>query len=337
MFWLPLAIGSYFLSALTSTVDKVLLKEHIPRPAAYAFYSSLLSAGVVLFLPLYLIWESFHHVSIGMATSQLVLPPLTLLLALFAGFWFVPALYFLFVALKRCDVSRIAPIVGSTIPIILIGFSFLFLGETPSSRQLVAILLFILGGFILSAEVECDGCVDTFGSHLLGMEGHRLQVCGLDTGKGIGAAVGAAVCFAAMYFFSSLVYQMPTPFLPEFAWTRLGSALGACIMFSIPLFRHDIHHTSRSMKRSSGGLLVGNKLIGAVGFLLLNKSFDIGPVVTINALKGFEYFFVFLFSIGLTVFAPRILKESFDRHTIILKLSAIVLISFGFLFLISAQ
>jgi uncharacterized membrane protein len=202
--------------------------------------------------------------------------------------------------------------------------------------HLFAVLLFIIGGFILAVDVVCEDCVDTFGTHLFGVKGHRLQMYGMDHGKGLGAALLAAFFFAMTYFFSKLVYTAPTAFLPEFAWMRMGSFLAALLMLLIPYVRTHIHHASRSMSKSSGGYLVGNKVVGATSFILLNKAFDLGPVVIINALKGFEYLFVFLFAIGFTLFAPKILKEKFDTHTIILTLIAIMLISFGLLFVVSA-
>ena len=53
-------------------------------------------------------------------------------------------------------------------------------------------------------------------------------------------------------------------------------------------------------------------------------------VVIINALKGVEHFFVFVFSIGFTLFLPRILREDFDRHTLILKSIGVLFVAVGF-------
>ena len=334
MLWLPLAIGSYFLSALSSTVDKILLRERIPQPAAYAFYSGLLSVGVIIILPFYLVWGVANEMSWRDTASGLFLPWETTVLSLFAGALFVPALYFFYIALKRCDVSRIVPIIGGMTPIVLMVLFYIFEGTVLSIYQLLATLLFLFGGFILATEVMCEDCVDSFGTHLLGIRGHRLQICGIETSKGMYAALAASVFFALTYFLSAYAYQAPTPFLSEFVWMRLGSILGALCMLAIPFLHHDIMASSHTLTRSSSKFLIGNKVVGALSFFLLNASFNIGPIITINALKGFEYFFVFCFTIAFSLFYPKALRESFDEHTIILKLLAIVLISFGFLFLI---
>src|SRR3989338_497046 len=111
MSWVFLAASSYFLSAFSQTLDKVLLQARIHSAATYAFYSGVTSVFVVVLVPFIHRWADF------------LLPFPIFMLAFAAGAAFVAALYFLYASLRRCDVSRIVPIIGATIPIFLLIFA----------------------------------------------------------------------------------------------------------------------------------------------------------------------------------------------------------------------
>lgn len=322
MLWIILAIVSYFFSALAQIIDKVLLRARLPSPATYAFYTGISSALVVVILPF----------------GGAMLPFSILILALVSGLMFMPAVFLLYVSLKRCDVSRIVPIVGGAIPIFLLLISFVWFGKRANTEQLFAIILFIFGGLILAIESEHNNKTDSFVSHILGVKGKRLKICNYDTGKGIAAAVGAAFFFAITYFLSMLTYESPANFIPEFFWIRMGSAISAICMLFIPVFRKSIFSHTAKISRFSVWVMSVNKIIGATGFFLLNVSFSLaitqGNVIIINAMKGIEHLFIFIFSLLLTLFIPSILKEDFDYHTIILKLTGIALIGLGFVYIL---
>lgn len=321
MSWVLLAALSYLFSALSQTFDKVLLQARIPSAAAYAFYAGVTSIFAVIILPF------------GFA----LLPPLMLMLAFTAGGALVAALYFLYVSLRRCDVSRIVPLVGGALPVFLLVFSAAR-GETLLLHQLIAVFLFVAGGIILAIEVrQQNNGYDSMLAHLFGMPGQRLALCSIEPRKGIMAAIAAAFFFAGTFFLSKELFTAPTPFISEFFWMRMGSVIAALGMLLVPWLRRDIFETSPLISHASAGMFFGNKVIGAASFLLLNLAFNAAPsqayVVIINALKGTEHLFVLLFSIGLTLFLPHILREDFDRHTLMLKSLGIALIAFGFLFL----
>ncbi len=322
MTWAFLAIASYFFSALSQIVDKALLHTRLPSPATYAFYTGLTSSLVIILVPF----------------GVVLLPLPTLVLALVTGIFFVPAVYFLYTALKRCDISRIVPIVGGAIPIFLLFFGFLWLGQAITVRQLYAIGFFIFGGFVLATEfIPHQGAADSFVIHLLGAKGRHLQICGRETGKGIFSAIAAAFFFALTYFLTKQVYESPAAFIPEFFWIRMGSVLGGLAMLIVPRLRRTIFTTTPTISKSSASILMGNKIIGASGFFLLNLSFSAAAnqsyVVIINAMKGLEHFFVFLFSLVLSLWYPKVFHEGYDRHSIILKLIGIALVGAGFMFL----
>jgi len=323
MFWISLAISSYFFSALSQTFDKILLKSRIPSPATYAFYTGLTSALVIVLLPF-----------VG-ALSNLALQITVIVMALAAGVIFIPAIYFLFIALSRCDISRIVPIIGGSIPIFLLLIGLTAGIEQISKQDFLGIALFVAGGFILATEIMSNERLDSFATHIFGIRGKRLQICGIESRWGIGAALFSGFFFALTYYTSKIVYAAPSDFIPEFIWMRLGSVVGALIMLLIPMFRMQIFTMTPTISRSSAEFLFANKLIGASSFLLLNASFNAAAnqsqIVIINALKGIEHLFIFILSFALTLWRPNILMEPFDYHTIVLKLIGIIAIAFGFI------
>lgn len=325
MSWVLLAASSYLFSALSQTIDKVLLQTRIPSAAAYAFYSGVTGVFVVVLVPWVSGWAGF------------LLPFWVFALAFAAGSAFVIALYFLYVSLRRCDVSRIVPIIGAAIPIFLLMFA-VARGEMLLLHQLIAVSLFVAGGIILAMEIrQQNNGYDSMLTHMFGMPGQRLALCSIEPRKGIAAAIVAALFFAGTFFLSKELFLAPTPFVSEFFWMRMGSVIAALAMLIAPWLRRDIFAVSSHISRSSTGMFFGNKVIGAASFLLLNLAFNAAPsqayVVIVNALKGMEHLFVFFFSIGLTIFFPRILREDFDRHTLMLKSLGILFIAFGFWFL----
>src|SRR3989344_5417710 len=188
MSWEFLAASSYFLSAFSQTLDKVLLQARIPSAATYAFYSGVTSVFVVVLVPFIHRWADF----------LLSIPIFALAFA--TGAMLVVALYFLYTSLRRCDVSRIVPIIGAAIPIFLLVFA-VARGAPIVSYQFIAVFLFVAGGMALAMEIrQQNNGYDSLVAHLLGMPGQRLALCSSEPRKGIGAAIAAAVFFAGTFF-----------------------------------------------------------------------------------------------------------------------------------------
>ena len=61
---------------------------------------------------------------------------------------------------------------------------------------------------------------------------------------------------------------------------------------------------------------------------------SLGPVSLVVPISAVQPFFVLLYSIFLTKFAPNILKEEITKETLFMKLSAIVLVFIGTLLIV---
>ena len=98
--WLFFAILAQFLSALTVFIDKYVLvsKQGIKHPAAFAFYSALLSGVVITFIP-------FGVIGIPSA--------LVAFLSLVSGLLYVTSLLFLYRVLQVISVTEVIPITAA--------------------------------------------------------------------------------------------------------------------------------------------------------------------------------------------------------------------------------
>src|SRR5260221_11764176 len=123
---IPFTITAYLLNSISVTVDKVLLTKHIPDPLVYIFYFSAFSLLAIFLLP-------FTH-----------LPPLSVFgLASLSTLLWTTGAYFMFKALQQGQVSRVIPVIGTLIPLILLLYG-VYRGNLDLN-QIWAVLLLILG------------------------------------------------------------------------------------------------------------------------------------------------------------------------------------------------
>src|SRR3989338_4054723 len=134
--YLLVAIFAYFINAGVYVADKFLLSKKIHSSIAYAFYVG--------------IWSIFN---IGLLFFWPWLPNLLeLILDLLAGMLFLATLVFWYKALHQSEASRVVPIVGALVPVFSFILSFVFLGETLSQQQLIAFIVLICGGVLISIK-----------------------------------------------------------------------------------------------------------------------------------------------------------------------------------------
>lgn len=294
MLWIPLAIGSYFLSALASVIDKILLRGRVTNPLAFTFYTGVSSVGVLILIPFGFSFLSFT----------------TTFFAFLAGGVFLAALLFLYTALRYGDASRVVPLVGALTPLVTLGISYFIDWVPPPRAELLAIFFFVVGGLLISFDVDRRGK-------------SRFDVFVLFV------ALLSAIAMGSMFELSKVVYSR-APFFPGFIWMRMGSFLAALFMLFVPAFRASIFSSARTLRVSSGGILLFNKVLGAIAFLVLNYAVSLGNESVVSAMRGFEFLFVFAVVYFLSRSLPYILKESFDARVLIYKITGVVLIGIGF-------
>lgn len=294
MSWIILAILAYFLNAIVSVVDKILVSKKIPDPIVYSFYVGILSITALLLAPF------------GFCLP----PPNIIIVALLSGIIFLFALVFLFKALFKGEASRVFTVVGAATPVFLLLFSFLFLGERLRPWQIISFLFLLIGGVLIGLDRK---------KLLPKITIFRLPIV-------------SALLFAISFTLTKFVF-LSQPFFTGFIWTRLGSFLAA-LLFLIPKgIRKRILKINKKTREKISFIFLGNKTLAGISFILLNGAIFKGSATLVNGLQGIQYGFIFILTLLISQKLPKFLKEKISSNIIIQKILAIFLIIVGLLIL----
>jgi drug/metabolite transporter (DMT)-like permease len=295
MNWITIAIISYLFTAVANTLDKLLLSRFLKAASIYAFYVGILGIISLIFIPFGVIIP---------AKSQLII-------SLIGGAGFVAALYLMYSAFLKGEATKVATIVGGSLPIYTFILSKFFLGEELKSSQLIALAFLVVGIFVMGYEKKAKKSPSYLWRALL-----------------------SGLVFSVVFVVSKYVYS-EQPFISGFFWMRIGAFLGAAALLLVPNWRQEILKDIRAPKKSqskSKSLLLFNQVIGALGFILLNYAISLGSVTLINAMQGLQYVFVFIIA---AVMGKKFkeLSENYSPLVIFQKTLAIFLIIGGLVFL----
>ena len=305
--WILLVVGAQLINAFVALVDKYIVSSPgLPRPFAYAFYISILSAfSIVIFL--------FERISIPLdgvvipSFSNVTTPDSFVLgISILAGITLFGALVTLFSGLRRADASDVVPVVGASSAIAAFVLSFYFFGNTLASHFVLGFVLLISGTLILSFF--------RFG----------IPTLLLSTSSGI--------LFGTHFVGLKALFEY-THFDNAFFWSRAGIVLIALLLLLTPFLRRRLAIKSKSARKRAGAFIIGNKILAGIASLMLLKAVELGDVTIVQALGGLQ----FAFLLGLTALfgwgLPKECGEKTTPYQLIKKTVGVVLITIGFLVL----
>lgn len=314
--WLFITIGAYFINAGVYVADKFLLSKKIHSSIAYAFY-----VGV---------WSVFNIFLLFIApwTPN----PRELILDLLAGFLFLVTLVFWYKALHQSEASRVVPVVGALVPLFSFILSFVFLGETLSNTQLLAFIILICGGVLISIKQTkvylFQKVVNRF-REIMGDIFGEVPSSVQPASRLLVNSVAAAVFFAGYYVLMKYIYTYQ-PFIGSFVWSRLGSFIGVLLMLFIPDWRKLIVAQQKGAKTPKNilfFLLV--RLLAAAAFIMINYAISLGNVAIVNALQGAQYLFLFVIILLISTRFPKVLNEQLGGGVFLQKLIGTVMVCLG--------
>jgi drug/metabolite transporter (DMT)-like permease len=294
------AILAYFINAVTTIIDKYLLQGSVPNPLIYCFYVGILS---IFAFPL--VFLQFEY------------PGFVLLLIDFlAGFVFLISILLMYFALKKGEASRVIPIIGGLTPSFIYLYNFLIVGDRISKEQLIAIFFLVAGSVLISARIKYT------------KNQSKKKICF----ESLGFAFSSAFLLAVYFILADYIFQTQL-FISAFAWTRVGSFLGALLFLLFQKNRKKIFSATRKIKIKATSIVIFNKVLGGVAFILLNLAIARSSGLLVNSLSGTQYAFLFLLIIVLSYKYPKIIKEKFNKFIIGQKSLALALIGVGLIFL----
>lgn len=298
MGWLLYTLGGYFFNAVTSIFDKFLLSDRIKEPCVYAFFVAILSLFAIVFVPFGVQW----------------IPWQTIVVFVISGVLFLYGLVAFYNAVKRSEISRVAPLVGITIAVIA-GVASLAFGPAAnvsfSPNHFLSLFLILGGAFLIAFDLPLKPNDALMKSTLLAGALMALSLIFLKTG------------YRNADFINGLV------------WSRLGFVLGGISLFLIPEYRAAILTSTHAMTVVSkdnfitGSLFILNKIFGAIATFLLTYAAYLGPITFIQALNGVQYAFVLVLALPLSLYFPHIFEEKLYFWDWAQKVLAVALIGFG--------
>ncbi len=282
MNYLPFTLIAYFLNSLSVTINKILLNKSIPDPFVYVFYISVFSLILLPALP-------FTHLP---ANEALILASISTLL------WTLGA-YLMFKALKVGLLSRVIPIIGTLIPLLLLGQALT--SSTISINQTWAVGFLVLGLIFITIL----DWVGKFKKEELIFE------------------LFSATAFALSYLLLNQAYQKGE-FFSILIYSRLILIPFILLILLLPTLRKKVTQSkdqSINLLGKSGLIFLAGQLAGGAAELLLLFSISLSPPALVNSMQGTQYIFLMLFGI--------FLKEKYTKLSLITKFIGILFIALG--------
>ena len=293
MLWILVITLAYLCFALASLGDRIILSGP-SRPNSYTFFVGVLSAAVILLIPF-----------IGISIPQGILWLWIILAALFN----ILGIYTMFSALNEFDVSKIIPTIGALQPIFVVILSFLILGEsTMESRQILAFVILLLGSVLISIE-----------------KNYRVSR------KSFILSFFAALFFSLEMIFAKIVY-LDLAFWDGFIWMKIFGLVFVMSFLFNKTFRSDIFKVDQKLDKKNSIIFFLGQGFGGLANILQGWAISLVPLAYLgimNAMKGLQYVFLFIFSLIISATFPKLLNEKTTKTIIIQRIIAIILIVIG--------
>jgi drug/metabolite transporter (DMT)-like permease len=290
-YYLPFALAAYFLNGVAVLVDKFLLSHKITHPLIYIFYISLVSLVILIFIPF--ITRPSLEVFLLASTSTIL--------------W-TAGLYMLYKALCVGLVTRVVPIIGALIPILLLIYAAVTGAIT--SQEMMAVIVLIFGILFLTL----------------------FEIRGKMHKKELQYELLSAILFAISYIVLRNAY-LQEHFFTVFVWSRVILIPFGIFIILIPQSRRIVFGTAEkphlSFLSKTGVLFIIGQVAGGISELLLTFSVSLANPALVNSLQGSQYVFLFIASFFLARKFPHVFAERHAKWAVVSKLFGIALVAIG--------
>lgn len=305
MSWLTLTIIAQFLNSIVALFDKYLVtSKKISTPILYVFYTGFLTCiGVVVFIPsLFLsspVWPKFSSIT-------WLSPDIFLIIAISSLSQLI-ALWALFTSLKKNDASDVVPVIGSFSAVFALIIGYFFTSTLLPVHFAIGFGLLVLGTLLIS--------------HLrFTMKTFALTVVG-----GLGFAVHSLLLKEALRLSS---------FETGFFWFNVITPILSLFLLFLPQLRKAFQSQKKEKHiKSTGSILLINKIIAGIAGILLIKAIEVGEVSLVQALGGLQFVFLFVLAVILGPLTPIDFGENVKRKDVYHKLVSVGIIFVGFVLL----
>jgi len=297
MSWFFIALWAPFLLACANHNDKFLLSRYLNEKSAgsIAIFSSLFS-GVAI--PVVLFFQPVaYEVSLGQGIA-LVATGMSSVLA---------AICYLH-ALNIDEASFVTPFY-QMVPVFAYFLGYFILRETLTPVQGFGSLVIIVGALALSFEV--------------GRRGVRFK-------RKVVALMLAASFLSAINGVIFKLIAVDRGFWVALLWGFAGQLLaGLTALSSVPRYREDFLSLFRQQRLAGFGLIALSRMLVSVSEAVTLYATLLAPVALVLLVNSFQPLFVFVLGIALTLFLPRVARESLRPKKMLQKGVGICLMLVG--------
>lgn len=302
-YWFLIALLTPILHAVANHIDKHLISKYFKGTAvgSLVIFSSIFA---LIALPIiFLLHPSVIHEELT-----------TVIFLVVNGMLSLGYMIFYLHALEEDEVSIVTPFF-QMIPVFGFILGYFILGETISSTQVYGCLTIIVGGILLSLNINPA------------MRSVRIK-----------ERLLFLMFFASFLYATNNVlfkfFAVETGFAISLFWNMVGQCVLGLILYSaVPSYRHSFKTVIRENTTRVLGLNLFNGLVILVGDVVLFYAILLAPVTLVLAVSGFQPFFVFLFALIITSFFPKFGTESFEPKILTQKIVGISIIMIGTFFL----
>jgi drug/metabolite transporter (DMT)-like permease len=296
MNWLVFALSRPVLWAISTHLDKYLVERYFKHTdvAVLLVFTALM--GLAL-MPVIAFFDPgvMHRdaLSIALMTAS--------------GLLYMSAVFFYLQALQGHEASVVAPFFQAS-PLFGYGLGYLMLGETLSATQLLGGAL-ILGG-ILFVSIGSRTGREPFRWRLAA----QMLICGF-------------ILSLSTLIFKALAVR--DEFWATTFWMFAGEALFGFFFLCIARYRRQFIQLLRTNTMALIGINASNELINLGGGLGNRYALIFAPLAIVQAVGSTTTLFVFVIGIMLTMFLPKLGRESLKARELIQKGFAAVLVAAG--------
>ncbi|MCX8153751.1 MAG: EamA family transporter [Candidatus Bathyarchaeota archaeon] len=227
------------------------------------------------------------------------------LLAILAGVMPLIAFWFYSKALMREEVSRVVTLF-QFIPVFVVLLSALFLNELLGASRYLGIALIAFASMLISYKKASR--------------------------KPFSGVLKFMIPFGLIIATYTVVDKTLVEYLnfwSVFFWNVLGTFTAALLLLVLPKTRREIVKTISAVGKKTvftafvgEGLYVTGTLCSLIALSLTNASLA-------SSLFGLQPFYVFFYTLILSLFSPQILNEEINKKTLLLKIAAVTLMFIG--------
>jgi len=291
MKWLIFAFVATVFWAVGVTIDKYIITKHMQDPFSYQLLYTITESPILLLL-------LFTSISSTLPWS---------LLGIVGGFGIYPGLILYFKAMAIEEASRVISL-WYTSPILVLILAYVFLEEKLSLPSYLGVVFLVLGAIFISYRKE---------------KGKKPVIS-----PALGLILASGVVFAGYEVLTKYVLNA-TDYLSYLFWNFIGTAMIGFSLFCFPKIRGNFLSDIKGVNRIVLFWRIINTSLSLIATVFYYIAISRGPVSLVSAASSLEPFFVFAFTLLLSLLVPKILKEEIGKKVVTIKALAIILIVVG--------